>query len=521
LAAILLLPVQSLTYNWPSFADLSHDGSARKNAEDLLAQAPQGARILSSWHHATPLWYLQYVEGLRPDVEVTYVYPEGAEPIAETWVRRIEASSAERATLVTNQYPEFGSLSQSFRPFGNAWLVETGPVFDAPASVQPLEAVFDGLIRLVGYELSGTQLSPADTLTVRLHWQPTVKLDRDYSFFVHLVDGSGTPLGQGDTTHPAARYQVGQVISDEYWLPLLPTVRPGQYQLIAGIYITLDEGGWRRLTTPDGRDAVSLGTIEVLPLRSAPVTLHRVNRGFVAGYTLVGVDYDRSVPGQLRVYLHWHAESQIASPLGVTLFSGETPLVADSLPIVERGSYVTTVHDLPGDTTGLGVELGDEGTPSLLLGPWNLGVGHRLSLPQAPPGARYTPFGGEMLLVQARYPVAAVASGSMRVRLIFVGAKAITHDYTVSLSLDGEGGAWHAQHDGTPALGAIPTLKWIQGITVEDEHTLTLPENASGNGALRLTVYDAFTVRPLPVLDERFARLGQGTQIELGQVETQ
>jgi hypothetical protein len=104
-------------------------------------------------------------------------------------------------------------------------------------------------------------------------------------------------------------------------------------------------------------------------------------------------------------------------------------------------------------------------------------------------------------------------------RLIFRGAMAITHDYTVSLSLDGEGGAWRAQHDGTPALGAIPTLKWIRGITVEDEHRLPLPPNASGIGVLRLTVYDAFTVQPLPVLDDRLARLGQGTQIDLGQVE--
>ena len=519
LAALLLLPVLSLTRKWPSFAQLSRDRSAREYATDLLSRAPQGARILSNWHYATPLWYLQYVEGLRPDVDVAYVYPEGAEPIAETWVRRIESGTAERPTLVTNQYPEFGTLSQSFRPFASAWLVQTGPVFDVPASAQPLDAVFDDAIRLVGYELSDTRLSPADTLTVRVHWQPTTKLDRDYSFFVHLVDGSGTPLGQGDTTHPAARYEVGQVISNEYRLPLLPTVRPGRYQLIAGIYITLEEGGWRRLTTPDGRDSVSLGTIEVLPLRSAPVTLHEVNRRFGAGFTLIGVDYDRSVQSQLRVYLHWRADSQILSSVGVTLFSSGTPLVADSLPVIERGSYLTTVHDLPEDTPRLGVQLGDTGRPSSLLGPWDVAVGHRLTLPQALPGARYIPFGGEMVLVQAEHPVAAVASGSMRVCLTFVGAQAITHDYTVSVSLDGEGGAWRAQHDGTPALGAIPTLKWIRGITVEDEHTVPLPENASGSGVLRLTVYDAFTVRPLPVLDERFARLGQGTQIELGQVE--
>jgi hypothetical protein len=519
LAAVLLLPVLRLTHNWSSFAELSRDLSAREYAEGLLTQAPRDARILSNWHHATALWYLQYVEGVRPDVEVAYVYPQGAEPIAQTWVRRLEASSAERATLVTNQYPEFGTLSQSFHPFAGAWLVQAGPVFTAPPSAEPLDAVFDDLIRLVSYELSSTELSPADILTVRLHWQPTVKLDRDYSFFVHLIDGSGAPLGQGDTTHPATRYEVGQVISDEYRLPLLPTVRPGRYQLIAGIYITLDEGGWRRLTTADGRDAIVLGTVEVQPSHRVPATLHRLNRSFAAGYTLVGVDYDRSVAGQLRVYLHWRADREAPSAVGVTLFSGETPLNSDILPIIEQGSYVTTVHDLLAEATCLGVEVGEAQAPSAVLGLWNVNVGHRLSLPQAPADARYIPFGGEMVLVEAEHPAIAHASESMRARLVFMSAKAITHDYTVSLSLDGEGGAWRAQHDGTPALGAIPTLKWIWGITVEDEHLLPLPRDASGSGVLRLTVYDAFTVRPLPVLDERFARLGQGTQMDLGRVE--
>ena len=103
--------------------------------------------------------------------------------------------------------------------------------------------------------------------------------------------------------------------------------------------------------------------------------------------------------------------------------------------------------------------------------------------------------------------------------MTFVGARPITHDYSVSVSLTDEAGAWQTQHDGTPALGAMPTLKWIRGVTVYDEHDLELPPEAVGRGVLRLTVYDAFTVDPLPVLDERLARLGQGTQIGLGSIE--
>ena len=54
-------------------------------------------------------------------------------------------------------------------------------------------------------------------------------------------------------------------------------------------------------------------------------------------------------------------------------------------------------------------------------------------------------------------------------------------------------------------MGAIPTLKWIGGSQVRSPHFVTVDENAPGGqqigGALNL--YDAFTGRPLPILDER------------------
>jgi hypothetical protein len=59
---------------------------------------------------------------------------------------------------------------------------------------------------------------------------------------------------------------------------------------------------------------------------------------------------------------------------------------------------------------------------------------------------------------------------------------------------------------GIPAMGAIPTLKWIGGSVVHDPHQFTIPATAySGQhvGVL-LNLYDTFTNRPIPALDERF-----------------
>ena len=106
-----------------------------------------------------------------------------------------------------------------------------------------------------------------------------------------------------------------------------------------------------------------------------------------------------------------------------------------------------------------------------------------------------------------------------RVTLGFQALRPLTHDYAVSVSLIGPDGGVLAQHDTTPALGAIPTLKWVRGTQVRDLHLLPLPLDVPpGEAILRLTVYDAFTLRPLAISDERLARQGQGTHMDLGRV---
>jgi hypothetical protein len=293
-------------------------------------------------------------------------------------------------------------------------------------------------------------------------------------------------------------------------------VKPGHYRVIAGVYITLAEGGWRRLTTEDGQDTVELAQVEVRPLGTAPVTLHALNRPFSCGYTLLGADYDRSLPDQLRVYLHWRTDRLATQEWTAVLFSQGAAVAATPLPAVPAGKYFTTAHDLPAEATGLAaqVQSATDEVVSRWLGPLGLPLGQRVSLPAPPADARYIPLGGEMVLVKTEYPQTVQPGSLLRVRLTLVGAKPITNDYTVSVSLVSENGALLAQHDGTPALGAIPTLKWIRGSTVLDEHDLVLPPDVAG-----LTVYDAFTIKALPVLDERLARLGQGTQVALGAVE--
>ena len=514
---VLLLGVGQLVRNYPSFAHLARDLSTRRYAEAVLEGAPPDAVVLSNWHWATPLWYLQQVEGMRPDVEVRYVYPEEVE-YAQTWRRRIEEEIGERPLVVTNYYGEFEALPYRFAPLGEAFLVRDGPLFAAPEDIRPLDVVFGDRIRLLGYRL----ISSDRPLVLVLYWQPVAKLDRDYSFFVHLVDGEGKVWGQMDVTHRAARYEVGEVLSDRYEIAVLPTAPPGRYKLVAGVYFTTPEGGWRRLTTEGGDDLVSLAEVPVEARTVPPVTLHPLRQPFGGGPTLVGFDGDESLAGTRRLYLHWRWPKGAEGDYEVLLYAGGELLARGRLPSAPAGAYLTTAHDLPSVTEPLELEVRSaaDGGVCPPLGPWRLPWRRRLSLPV--PRGRYVDLGGRMLLVGVKYGEGLRPGEKLRVELRFLSQRPLVRDYVVSVRLTDEGGRWRAQDDSVPALGAIPTLKWVRGSRVADRHTLEVPPGAQeGVADLSLIVYDAFTQRPLAILDERLARLGPAVPLGRARVKPQ
>jgi hypothetical protein len=510
------LGLGNLAGNYTSYRALSRDRSTREYAENLLNRAPEGALILANWHYATPLWYLQYVEGLRRDVEVRYLNPEGATPMGQLWARYIQENADSRAVILTNHYQEFDSLPYRFLPFYGAEQAIVGPLREIPAGMTPLDILFEDKIRFVGYQLSSESVASGDDLLVRLCWQPSQPLTRDYSFFVHLVSpAGGAPLGQGDKTHAAARYQVGEIVVDEYRFSLTPATPPGDYTLLAGVYITLPEGGWQRLRTAVGQDAVNLASVTVSAPTRAPLTAHPLYAAFPGGLRCLGVDYDISLPGNLRVYLHWHRPSE-AHESSQALLYRNGQLAAQAMLPSSKG-YATIALDLPAAPGELTLELRQGESALAPSGLWRLVYGRHVRLPAPTQGERHIVLGGEMTLKAATWESEWSAQQG-RVMLHFQSLRPLTRDYAVSVSLVGADGRFLAQHDTTPALGAIPTLKWIRGTEVDDLHLITVPAAYAGEAILRLTVYDAFTLQPLAVADERLSKLGQGVQIEMGKV---
>jgi hypothetical protein len=101
----------------------------------------------------------------------------------------------------------------------------------------------------------------------------------------------------------------------------------------------------------------------------------------------------------------------------------------------------------------------------------------------------------------------------VKVNLNFTAARPLLRDTVVSVQMTGNG--WRVTDDFVPALGAIPTLKWIAGSRVLDPHTLKVPANATpGPAQLSVISYDNFTQESLALLDTE--PIGRGRPFQSG-----
>jgi hypothetical protein len=113
---------------------------------------------------------------------------------------------------------------------------------DAPAASPShvVAADFDGLVRLVGYDLS-KEVVAGSPLELTLYWQRLVELDRQHLAFAHLIDDQWRMWGQADGI-PRVGVDVsdewgdGRMLRDGRIIELPADVPSGMYRLEIGIY---------------------------------------------------------------------------------------------------------------------------------------------------------------------------------------------------------------------------------------------------------------------------------------------
>jgi uncharacterized membrane protein len=162
----------------------------------------------------------------------------------DTW----DVSRRLRPKIIESQWltplPADGTLLQLIT-FRNTW-AGAKPVpqerrFTTPQIQHPLEATLADQVRFLGYDISPAPYKRGETLHLTLYWQALIRMAQSYTVFVHLLNKDGLMGGQWDSVPgggllPTTSWLEGEVIADEYEVPIKAGAPPGEYTIEIGMY---------------------------------------------------------------------------------------------------------------------------------------------------------------------------------------------------------------------------------------------------------------------------------------------
>ncbi|MEJ2748200.1 MAG: hypothetical protein P8183_09880, partial [Anaerolineae bacterium] len=334
-------------------------------------------------------------------------------------------------------------------------------------------------IQLLGYQLKDTTTEIGQETAVTIAWQPaannqqpTTNSQQPIPLFIHLIGYDGQLYAQDDLQ---AQPQPGITLTQFRLTPRLGAA-PGDFAIMVG-------------TPGESDNRLTIANLTVTAMSQPPYTQNQVYRtvpGERPLLRLVGYDWDNTLNGRPRLYLHWQTEQ----------------------------GYQTEVRD---DVTPDGFTL------PAYFGPWGIPINNQQLTMNSQ--QFYVPLGQGIVWTGPLLDQQPVTRGQqLTLRPTFHSSRPVLHDLVISVRLigyeaDGFHWAWWDLDDWIPALGAIPTLKWIGGTAVQSPHTVQVDPVAQPGQTIGATLrlYDAFTNRPLPILDERLTNELQLPWIPLGQ----
>jgi hypothetical protein len=252
----LLLPAALLLTRYNEM-NQTHNVTARDRWQAILAEPlPPGAILLSNdRNEIMPLWYYQYVEQRRPDW--LGLFPLIVTDPAYANIGRVLDQALASGRPVYLIKPMAGlEIKADLSPVGQlfrATAIQAPPAYLLDATLPEIslpispQGNISETIRLPGYDLSSTVLTPGQPLTITLHWQTTQALSIDYTSYVHLINNTGQGVAQSDHRpggdfYPSHYWQVGEITHDRHTLTLPDNAAPGVYRLRVGMYYQPEPG---------------------------------------------------------------------------------------------------------------------------------------------------------------------------------------------------------------------------------------------------------------------------------------
>lgn len=293
LAALLLasLPLVLFARSLP-VVDRSQDYSAYDFARTTLERVKPNSTIVTDSWTASPLWYVQLVEGYRRDVFVSPVFAvpgedvnafiagemEDGRPVYvaeglrgdlnairdEYYVQPVVLNGIE--SMVTNVLPK-PEYKDDLVPRGSFYRVlQEKPalsVEEVPPSAR-LDIPFDDAVSLVGFSAEPAVATRGDVVQLSYYWRLEAPAEEDLQAITFFTDGDetvqlrrGFPLWWqshelGGGLYPASQWDVGQIVKEEYYALVPRTVEPGSYYVRIRVH-----NGTLELATSSAADEVA------------------------------------------------------------------------------------------------------------------------------------------------------------------------------------------------------------------------------------------------------------------------
>lgn len=226
----------------------SRDTAAADWWTALLAADPAADAILLSndRDELMPLWYLQQVDGVRPDLA-------GVFPLLLPDADWSNIGGALDSALATGRpvalIKPMPGLEIKAR-LGEADVSGLTPVIGPAMTGQPAmraDALMGDAVRLLGYDIQPAEPRPGDSLRVDLYWQASQPAGADFTSFVQLLSAEGEKVAQSDhipggVYYPSSLWRPDETLLDRHELTIPPSAAPGPYRLLVGLYRQSDAG---------------------------------------------------------------------------------------------------------------------------------------------------------------------------------------------------------------------------------------------------------------------------------------
>ena len=509
---ITLLALLPLSLIWSNLPRVDRSGARSQYAWGryvLQQNLPPDSVILADSQKMAPLYYLQRVEGVRPDTE-TGVFPDEESNRIELDRRLSEG----RSVFLARFLPGLES-TYHLRSLGPLVEVSTTPLMHLPSDLHDLGVEFHNNIVLAGYRLDAQELDRSETLRLTLFWEAQQGPTRNYDVRLRLVGPTGhvwletKGRSPGGGMYPTAAWRPGEIVRDYHEVDLAGRIPPGSYRLEVGLSAPFGAEGLSEVDLQDGY--VSLADVSVSSIRDwLPTIDHPLRANFDDQVLLLGYDLPATVvPGvRIPLTLYWQAVDQLDADYDIVLqlaapdntvvweasqqpFFGEHP-TSEWLPgeiLVETYQWTTT--DPTSDPLRLRISLRDPGSEDSLavVGGWLADRRGDLTLagpliagsPPITSDVDYLPanFQNNVLLIDHEIHNVQVRRGdALQMTLTWQTLAPMDDNLTVFVHLLDEHDRIWGQEDIQPVRGTYPTSLWAEGEVVVDPHTIWTQQDA-------------------------------------------